>query len=141
MTSSEHPLLPLPLFADRVSCGFPNPCSTFSDHSIDLNQLCVRSPASTFFVRASGDSMRDKGILDGDLLIIDRSVSAVDGDIVLAVLDGEFTVKCLQTKPCPGARQSRVLHHLSDRGNGLPGVGGGDVRAAPNVVPIGWDRS
>ena len=45
--------------------------------------------------------MRDKGILDGDLLIIDRSVSAVDGDIVLAVLDGEFTVKCLQTKPCP----------------------------------------
>ena len=101
MTSSEHPLLPLPLFADRVSCGFPNPCSTFSDHSIDLNQLCVRSPASTFFVRASGDSMRDKGILDGDLLIIDRSVSAVDGDIVLAVLDGEFTVKCLQTKPCP----------------------------------------
>ncbi|MDH1450482.1 translesion error-prone DNA polymerase V autoproteolytic subunit [Aeromonas caviae] len=101
MTSSEHPLLPLPLFADRVSCGFPNPCSTFSDHSIDLNQLCVRSPASTFFVRASGDSMRDKGILDGDLLIIDRSVSTVDGDIVLAVLDGEFTVKCLQTKPCP----------------------------------------
>ena len=101
MTSSEHPLLPLPLFADRVSCGFPNPCSTFSDHSIDLNQLCVRSPASTFFVRASGDSMRDKGLLDGDLLIIDRSVSAVDGDIVLAVLDGEFTVKCLQTKPCP----------------------------------------
>ena len=101
MTSSEHPLLPVPLFADRVSCGFPNPCSTFSDHSIDLNQLCVRSPASTFFVRASGDSMRDKGILDGDLLIIDRSVSAVDGDIVLAVLDGEFTVKCLQTKPCP----------------------------------------
>lgn len=101
MTSSEHPLLPLPLFADRVSCGFPNPCSTFSDHSIDLNKLCVRSPASTFFVRASGDSMRDKGILDGDLLIIDRSVSAVDGDIVLAVLDGEFTVKCLQTKPCP----------------------------------------
>lgn len=101
MTSSEHPLLPLPLFADRVSCGFPNSCSTFSDHSIDLNQLCVRSPASTFFVRASGDSMRDKGILDGDLLIIDRSVSAVDGDIVLAVLDGEFTVKCLQTKPCP----------------------------------------
>ena len=101
MTSSEHFLLPLPLFADRVSCGFPNPCSTFSDHSIDLNQLCVRSPASTFFVRASGDSMRDKGILDGDLLIIDRSVSAVDGDIVLAVLDGEFTVKCLQTKPCP----------------------------------------
>lgn len=101
MTSSEHPLLPFPLFADRVSCGFPNPCSTFSDHSIDLNQLCVRSPASTFFVRASGDSMRDKGILDGDLLIIDRSVSAVDGDIVLAVLDGEFTVKCLQTKPCP----------------------------------------
>ena len=101
MTSSEHPLLPLPLFADRVSCGVPNPCSTFSDHSIDLNQLCVRSPASTFFVRASGDSMRDKGILDGDLLIIDRSVSAVDGDIVLAVLDGEFTVKCLQTKPCP----------------------------------------
>ena len=45
--------------------------------------------------------MRDKGILDGDLLIIDRSVSAVDGDIVLAVLDGEFTVKCPQTKPCP----------------------------------------
>jgi DNA polymerase V len=63
------------------------------DEVLDLNSLMVRRPSSTFFVRVEGDSMRDAGILTGDILVVDRSERARHGAVVLAVLDGEFTVK------------------------------------------------
>lgn len=62
---------------------------------LDLNQHLIRRPAATFFVRASGESMRDAGIFDGDILVIDRSITPVAGDVVIAVLHGDLTVKRL----------------------------------------------
>lgn len=71
------------------------------EQTIDLNQICIEHPAATFYVRASGHSMVEKGINDGDLLIVDRALKARHGAIVLACLDGEFTVKQLQERPFP----------------------------------------
>lgn len=66
---------------------------------LDLNRLAVRHPSATYFVKVSGDSMIGVGIGDGDLLVVDRSLNAVHGDIVVASVAGEFTVKELQTRP------------------------------------------
>lgn len=91
--------LPLPLFIERVPCGFPSPAQDYVEDSLDLNKLVVRHPSATYFVRVSGDSMVGAGISHGDLLVVDRSLSAVHGDIVIAAVAGEFTVKELQTSP------------------------------------------
>lgn len=90
---------PIPLFLQRVSAGFPSPAQDFIEKTLDLNELCVRHPAATFFVRVAGDSMIDAGIFPGDILVVDRSIRAAHGDIVIAVLDGEFTVKELALHP------------------------------------------
>ncbi|RYI41052.1 translesion error-prone DNA polymerase V autoproteolytic subunit, partial [Escherichia coli] len=66
---------------------------------IDLNQLLIQHPSATYFVKASGDSMIDGGISDGDLLIVDSAITASHGDIIIAAVDGEFTVKKLQLRP------------------------------------------
>lgn len=89
----------LPLFMDRVPCGFPSPAQDYVEDSLDLNKLVIKHPSATYFVRVSGDSMIDAGISNGDLLVVDRSLSAVHGDIVIAAVAGEFTVKELQTHP------------------------------------------
>ena len=68
------------------------------DKSLDLNEHLVRNPPSTFFIKADGDSMKDAGIYSGDTLIVDRSVTPKDKQVVLAMLDGEFTVKRLRKK-------------------------------------------
>lgn len=85
--------LPLPLFASPISAGFP----AFADHlleqSLDLNQYLIRHPAATFFVRVDGDSMIGAGIRKEDILIVDRSLEPANGKIVIAVVNGEFTVK------------------------------------------------
>lgn len=81
-----------------ASCGFPSPAEDYAQQRIDLNTLLVSQPDATFFVRARGDSMRDKGIDDGDILMIDRSLEARHDDIVLAVVDGDFTIKTLFRK-------------------------------------------
>lgn len=83
----------IPLFLARVSAGFPSPADDFLDRKIDLNKELIRHPATTFFVRVEGDSMRDAGIFSGDMLIVDRSLEVKENAIVVAVLDGEFTVK------------------------------------------------
>ena len=93
--------LALPLFLSPAACGFPSPAQDYVEQTIDLNQLCIEHPAATFYVRASGDSMLQAGIHSGDLLVVDRAVTATQGAIVLACLDGEFTVKYLQTHPHP----------------------------------------
>ncbi|HCT2507486.1 TPA: translesion error-prone DNA polymerase V autoproteolytic subunit [Aeromonas dhakensis] len=110
----DAPLLELPLFLSPVACGFPSPAQDYTEQTIDLNQLCVAHPAATYFVRAAGDSMVDHGIRDGDLLVVDRSRKARHGSVVVAAVDGEFTVKKLQLEPTvallPGNRAYRPIY-------------------------------
>ena len=85
--------LSLPLFAARVQAGFPSPADDHLERSIDLNEELIQHPAATFFVRVKGESMHDAGIQSGDILVVDRSLAPTDRKIVVAMIDGEFTVK------------------------------------------------
>jgi len=84
------------LVGPSVAAGFPSPAEDFVENALDLNEYLIKHPASTFFIRVRGESMKEAGILSGDILIVDRSISAVSGSIVVAVVDGEFTVKRLK---------------------------------------------
>jgi DNA polymerase V len=77
----------------------PSPAQDYVEDRLDLNRLAVRHPSATYFIKVSGDSMIGAGIGDGDLLVVDRSLNAEHGDIVVASVAGEFTVKELQTRP------------------------------------------
>ncbi|WP_035076090.1 LexA family protein [Maridesulfovibrio zosterae] len=88
----------IPFFLSGVSAGFPSPADDYIDKKMDLNDHLIKHPAATFFVRAYGDSMRDANITSGDILIVDRSLDALHNSIVIAVLDGELTVKRLKLK-------------------------------------------
>lgn len=92
-------IMAIPLFSDVVQCGFPSPAADYVEQRIDLNELLVAHPSSTYFVKAAGDSMIEGGIHNGDLLVVDSSRTAVHGDIVIAAVDGDFTVKRLQLRP------------------------------------------
>lgn len=85
----------LPVFLGRLAAGFPSPADDYIEGRLDLNRHLIKHPAATFFVRVSGDSMIDAGIHHGDLLVVDRSLDAVDGNVIVAALDGELTVKRL----------------------------------------------
>ena len=85
-----------PLLTSRVEAGFPSPADDHVERTLDLNEELIAHPAATFFLRANGRSMQGAGIHDGDLLIVDRSVPSDDGMVVIAVVDGEFTVKRLR---------------------------------------------
>jgi len=90
--------LELPVATTVVSAGiggFPSPANDYEEETIDLNSLMVKRPAATFFAWASGDSMLEVGISDGDLLIVDRSVEPQNGAIVVATLEGEYVCKLL----------------------------------------------
>ncbi len=86
------------LMTSTVAAGFPSPADDHAEDRLDLNSLLIKRPAATFFVRVSGDSMLQRGIHDGDLLVVDRSLEASDGSVVIAVLDGELTVKELRRR-------------------------------------------
>lgn len=88
----------LPLYLSPVTAGFPSPADDFLEKHLDLNDYLVKNPAATYLVRASGDSMQGVGIHDGDVLIVDKSVEATDGKIVIAIIHGEFTVKTLKKR-------------------------------------------
>jgi len=88
-----------PLFQDKVPAGFPSPAQDYIEKGIDLNQLCISHPAATYFVMATGSSMVDAGIYEGSMLVVDRSLQAKQGDIVIAAVAGEYTVKRLCTHP------------------------------------------
>lgn len=90
--------LALPFFAASVPAGFPSPADDYLEGALDLNEHLIRRPAATFFLRVLGDSMTGAGIHSGDLLIVDRSVHPGDGKIVIAVIDGELTVKRLHRR-------------------------------------------
>jgi len=85
--------LEVPLFTAGVSAGFPSPADDFVDRSLDLNEYLIKHPAATFFVRVDGNSMIGSGIHPGDILIVDKALEPHDGSIVIAVVNGEFTVK------------------------------------------------
>lgn len=85
--------LELPLVPGGISAGFPSPALDFIDLTIDLNKHVVKHPSATFYGRVKGYSMKDEGISDGDLLVIDKSLEPEDGKIAVCYIDGEFTVK------------------------------------------------
>lgn len=91
--------LPLPFFAESCQAGFPSPATDYVEKTLDLNELCIRHPSATYFVRAEGESMVESGILSGDLLVVDKAETPAHGDIVVAAVNGEFTVKKLCTYP------------------------------------------
>lgn len=87
-----------PLFTSTVSAGFPSPADDYIERHLDLNELLVKHPAATFFVRVEGQSMINAGIKSGDILIVDRSLNPGSGHVVIAVLNGEFLVKKLHRR-------------------------------------------
>ncbi|EIC86230.1 translesion error-prone DNA polymerase V autoproteolytic subunit [Serratia sp. M24T3] len=91
--------LNLPLYQELVQAGFPSPAQDYIEKGIDLNKLCVSHPAATYFVTATGLSMVDAGIYEGSMLVVDRSLTAKHGDIVIACVAGEYTVKRFCTHP------------------------------------------
>lgn len=95
----------LPVFLGRLPAGFPSPADDYIEGTLDLNRHLIKHPAATFFVRVTGDSMIGAGIHSGDLLVVDRSLDAVDGNVIVAALDGELTVKRL-------FRQGEILRLL-----------------------------
>lgn len=94
----------------EVPAGFPSPAEDGIECSLNLNDLVIKHPAATFLVRVRGDSMQQAGIFSEDILVIDRAIRAKDKDIVLAILDGEFTVKRLRLK---GAKVQLVSENVS----------------------------
>jgi len=91
----QPPLRTFPLMAHRVRAGFPSPAGDYVERRIDLNRELIQHPEATFFLRAQGSSMVDAGIADGDMLVVDRAIAAQHDHIVIATVDGEFTVKRL----------------------------------------------
>ena len=83
----------IPIFSDAVQAGFPSPAEDHMDMELNLNDYLVKNPSATFCVRAIGESMKDAGIQSGDIMIVDKSLDPQNRSIVLAVIDGEFTVK------------------------------------------------
>ncbi len=90
--------LEIPYFSAGISAGFPSPALDFEDLKIDLNKHLIRNPSATFFGRVKGDSLKNAGIDDGDLMVIDRSARALHNKIAVVFLDGEFTAKRIQKK-------------------------------------------
>jgi DNA polymerase V len=94
--SQNFGLLDYSILSNEVQAGFPSPATDYVESELDLGRLLVSNPSSTFFVRVKGESMQDAQIHDGDVLIVDKSIRAKDGDIAVCFLDGEFTVKRLK---------------------------------------------
>ncbi len=99
LTPKPNSQFKAPLFGSYVPAGFPSPAMDYKEESLDLNELCIQHPSATYYVRASGESMLGAGIHNHDILVVDRSMRAQPGHIVVAALNGEFTVKVLQTNP------------------------------------------
>ena len=86
-------MLNIPFYEGGVSAGFPSPAEDYMHSKLDLNDLLIDHPSATYYVRVNGDSMLGAGIQSGDLLVVDRSLEVIDNSIVVANINGEFTVK------------------------------------------------
>ena len=91
-------LTSIPYFLSTISAGFPSPADDYIENNLSLSELLIRNHLSTFLMKTSGDSMIDVGINDGDILVVDRSIEAKNRDIVIAILEGNLTVKRLLFK-------------------------------------------
>lgn len=91
--------LSLPFADGGIKAGFPSPAQDYMRDSIDLNEEIVKHKETTFYARVSGDSMIGAGIFDGDLVVVDRSLEARSGDLIVAYIDGEFTLKTYKLDP------------------------------------------
>ncbi len=91
----SHNVTP-PLFFPGVSAGFPSPADDYTELKLDMNKYLVKHSSATFYIKVKGDSMKDAGISDGDILVVDRAVEPKNNDIAVCVIDGEFTVKKLK---------------------------------------------
>ena len=102
ISSAPQPLVAVPLVLPipetHVRAGFPSPAEDFEVNRLDLTEILVPHPQATYVLRVAGSSMRDMGIDDGDLLVVDRALKAVHGHVVVAVVDGDFTVKQLHQR-------------------------------------------
>lgn len=88
--------IPCPVYMTQVPAGFPSPADDYMERHLDLNEYLIARPAATYFVRVKGEAMEGAGIFNGDLLIVDKSLKPTSGCVVLAVLNGEITVRRLQ---------------------------------------------
>jgi DNA polymerase V len=88
--------LPLQFADEGIKAGFPSPAQDYMEQAIDLNKELIRHP---FYGRVTGDSMRDEGIEEGDILVIDKSLELMDDDLAVCFIDGEFTVKRVRLEP------------------------------------------
>jgi DNA polymerase V len=103
-----------PLMESVVPAGFPSPARDYIENILDLNELMVVNPTGTYFIKVDGYSMSGAHIIHGDMLVVDRSVEATDGRIVVAVIDGELTVKRLRIRDgeywlCPENRDFKAM--------------------------------
>ena len=89
------PMHPIPLCGQAVPAGFPSPADDYVENRLDLNQLLIHNKSATFFLRVKGDSMVNAGIHDVDIIVVDRSIEPADRCVVVAVVDGELTMKRL----------------------------------------------
>lgn len=98
-TADTQTSLSLPLVEGGIVAGFPSPAQDYIDLKIDLNKELIDNPSSTFYGRVKGTSMQDAGIMDGDILVIDKSLEPRDGDTAVCFIDGEFTIKYIKIEP------------------------------------------
>ena len=98
-SASIEDILPLPYADAGIRAGFPSPAQDYITESIDLNRELIHNRETTFYAKVEGDSMTEAGIFDGDLVVIDKSLEAQDGDYIAAFVDGEFTLKQFRLDP------------------------------------------
>jgi DNA polymerase V len=96
--SEDAKVMSLPLYLDRASAGFPSPADDYIEAELDLNRYMIRNPPDTFMVRVKNDALSGAGILEGDVLIVDRSIGPRHSMIVVAVVNGEMCVRRLNRK-------------------------------------------
>ncbi len=119
----------MPLYDHSVSAGFPSPAADHVESRLTTDDYLIKNPVSTFFVKVKGDSMIDAGISHGDVLIVDRSIDPVVGNIVLAELDGEFTVKYLgHHQLIPANSKYKPIRFIEGQTVSLVGVVTGSMR-------------
>ena len=98
-SANTETVLALPLVDGGIAAGFPSPAQDYIDLKIDLNKELIANPSSTFYGRVKGTSMQDAGIVEGDILVIDKSIEPQDGDTAVCFIDGEFTLKYIKIEP------------------------------------------
>jgi len=98
-SANTDSVLPLSMVVGGIAAGFPSPAQDYIDLKIDLNKELIANPSSTFYGRVKGSSMQDAGIVDGDILVIDKSLEPKNGDTAVCFIDGEFTLKYIKIEP------------------------------------------